>query len=83
MKKLAALMIAVLIICTISACGDSKIVDYDVYVVQQGDTLWSIASRTNGKDVRDVIEDIKAASHCTSDICIGDILMIPTYEEDN
>lgn len=55
--------------------------------VTTGDTLWSIAkveqsenSYYEGKDVRDIIEDIKKVNNLTnSNLKINQILEIPTY----
>lgn len=60
---------------------------YKTVSVSSGDTLWNIAEkeqRSNyyykGKDVRDVISDIKAANGLnSSNLTVAQTLSIPTY----
>ena len=49
-----------------------------VYRVKANDTLWSIASRHYGGDVREVVWQIESANHITSGaISPGERLLLP------
>lgn len=80
--------IVLLVLCfvvSVAVANDRpNIVGYDTYVVSEGDTLWSIASSSNGYgdiDTRDIVHDIRDASNLpTADVWIGDVVQIPIYE---
>ena len=59
------------------------IVDYEPYIVREGDTLWSIAKMSNGYnhiDIRDIIADIEIEyGKDKSMIRPKDIVFIPEY----
>jgi hypothetical protein len=77
--------IVMLIFAIVSWNNTPNIVGSEPYTVQYGDTLWEIATMSNGydhMDTRDIIHDIKELSDCTSDINYGQIVQIPIYEED-
>lgn len=78
-----ALMIALLVFAIDTAYSTPDAVDYDTYIVCDGDTLWEIAKLSNGYghiDIRDIIDDIEDASDCTAYIKDGDIIQIPMYD---
>ncbi len=89
-RRVALLLILVTLIIFLStaiamAYDKPDVVDYRVYVVSSGDTLWDIAKTSNGygnMDTRDIVDDIKDVSNCNSNIKTGDKLYIPIYEED-
>lgn len=59
------------------------IVGYENYVVQSGDTLWSIAKQSNGYDyihTQDIIIDIKSATNIPTNISVGQLVKIPVYD---
>ena len=62
-----------------------EIISSQPYTVQDGDTLWEIAEKSNGygkMDIRDIIYDIKKLSDCTTEINSGQTVQIPIYEEE-
>lgn len=58
-------------------------VAYEKYIVEQGDTLWSIAKLSNGSNchvlIDYIIDDIMNASGCTTFIVPDQIVYIPMY----
>lgn len=55
----------------------------DVYLVQEGDRLWTIAERTgfDNQDPRDIVDRIQELNDMkTVDIYPGDILIIPVKD---
>lgn len=81
---LSVIFCITLLVAVMSWNGTPKVVGSQPYIVQDGDTLWNIAKMSNGNnniDIRDIIEDIKKLSNCTSDIVVGDVIQIPIYEE--
>lgn len=57
-------------------------VSYERYVVQKGDTLWSIARKSdlwNKVDASYIIDDIQERSNCTATIYPGQVIYIPMY----
>ena len=70
---------------TIYGKTHTKYVPYtetDTYIVEKGDTLWSIAEEIshNKYDIRLVVDEIKDMNDCTSSIKPRDILIIPVLE---
>lgn len=64
--------------------NDPTPIDYDIYIVESGDTLWNIATMSNGfnkYDIRFIIDDIQDASNCTAMIYPGQTLYIPIYDD--
>lgn len=54
---------------------------YETYVVKQGDTLWSIAKKTNpDKDPRKVIFEIREINNITPIIYPGQEILIPVVD---
>ena len=51
------------------------------YVVQPGDTLWSIASSVNGGEGRAAYIDSLVAANGGADLDVGQILILPTPAE--
>ncbi|MBZ4662804.1 MAG: Peptidoglycan-binding lysin domain protein [Caloramator sp.] len=56
-----------------------KIQKYETYVVQAGDTLWSIAKKYNkqGEDIRKLIYEIRQHNNISPMIREGQIIEIP------
>lgn len=90
MKKFLICLFAIALIVTciatmVAAVQPPEIVDYDVYYVKSGDTLWKIASMSNGADymdIRNIIYDIEHKSDCNALIYLGDKIYIPVYDVD-
>ncbi len=91
-KFLRAILIIVgIIICINILIPDKSLshqeVNYKSVAVSSGDTLWSIAkveqaknSYYDGKDIRDIIEDIKEVNNLeNSSLQVNQVLEIPTY----
>ena len=58
-------------------------VSYTAYIVNEGDTLWQIATESNAHgiyDTRRIVSDICEASECTAEIYAGQELQIPQYD---
>lgn len=89
MKKIISLVfVSVLLISAITFCvNELKTPDpvyYEYYIVQKGDTLWSIAQLSdmyNKVEISHIISDIQESSNCTTTIYPGQILYIPMYEQ--
>lgn len=85
MKRVIILtIIAILVVFTLAFANNSEIINYETYIVQQGDTLWDIAKMSNGyshMDIREIIYDIQQASNITADLQSGDVLQIPVYAD--
>lgn len=84
---IVAVLIALLAVCITIATSklftESEPIEYVQYTVQQGDTLWGIASKSdmwNKIDASVIIDDMKDQSECTSTIYPGQIVYIPIYE---
>ena len=74
-----------LVIGTIYGKSHAKYVPYtstESYVVEKGDTLWSIAEEisNNKYDIRLVVDEIKAINDCTSSIKPRDVLRVPVLD---
>lgn len=54
-----------------------------VHEVRPNETLWSIAKEnsSNKQDVRRVIFEIQSLNQCSENLQIGDILLIPQYNQ--
>lgn len=77
-----AATITILVKLTAAVATEKYVYENTVYYeVEQGDTLWTIASRytTNKQDVRRVIDIIKDINECDSTIYPGEWLEIPDF----
>lgn len=88
-KYFAKVLIGVIVITTLFAilAGISVVnctpVDFEEYIVEEGDTLWDIAKLSNGWNQMDasyIIDAIKEESDCTSTIYPGQVVYIPVYD---
>lgn len=54
-------MIIIIIISIFNCVSANKVVEYQEYIVVQGDTLWSIASenKKDGQDIREYIYELR------------------------
>ncbi len=76
----AVLLSAVVIsICSSNTFGSAQAMEVETVVVEQGDSLWGIASRyADGRDVREVVREIKNYNSLEkADLYPGMILEIP------
>ena len=85
MKRLIALIIILTFVAlTLCSCGfhNYEPIGYTKYTVKKGDTLWALATMSNGYgtvDTRRIVDDIKAESNCTADLRVGQTIYIPDY----
>ena len=86
-KNLFKLLFCIcIIVFTIFIFIDSFAIDepdyYDVYYVQQGDTLWSIVKDNceNYKDISMTIDIICKLNNCSSTIYVHQKLILPNWE---
>lgn len=80
----AAVVVIFVGIVRLAISSDAAKYEYEhtvYYEVEQGDTLWTIASKytVEKQDVRRVIEIIKNLNNCDSSIYPGDWLEIPDF----
>lgn len=76
----AFILTAVVIsICSSNTFGSAQPMQVETVVVEQGDSLWGIASRyADGRDVREVISEIKSFNSMEkADLYPGMVLEIP------
>ena len=86
-RRNATVLIALLllVLCTLFSCAGKQkpqIVEYETYIVSDGDTIWGIAQYYCGNciDIRiavNQIEEINGISNAT--IYSGDSLLVPVY----
>jgi LysM repeat protein len=53
---------------------------YETYIVQQGETLWSIAREFPHEDIRKFIYEIEKVNKTTAYVKWGQVLKIPVYK---
>ena len=72
-------MAVVISICSANTFGSAQPMQVETVVVEQGDSLWGIASRyADGRDVREVICEIKTFNSMEqADLYPGMVLEIP------
>lgn len=58
----------------------SKVLTYETYVVQHGDTLWSIVEAFPHDDIRKFIYEIEKINNTTAYVIGGQVLKIPVYK---
>jgi LysM repeat protein len=76
--KAIILAVAALLVWSVAARPSGAHGPKQVYRVKPYDTLWSIASKHYGGDVRDEIWQIQAANHLTSSVLSpGERLVLP------
>lgn len=87
-KVLTVLFVLVLIIGMFAVIVNAMKVPepayYERYVVQRGDTLWSIARNSdlwNKVDASYIIDDMQERSNCTATIYPGQVVYIPMYND--
>ena len=87
-KLLTVLLIAGIIIggfaFVVKAMMTPEPVSYEFYIVESGDTLWSIAHQSdmwNKIDASIIIDDMKERSNCTSPICPAHVVYTPLYND--
>lgn len=76
------MMMLLFVITFIKVTSNSEPVHYSMYVVQHGDTLWSIAKESNGYgkvDIQQIIWDMKEYSNCSAELQPGQVIYIPQY----
>lgn len=84
-KFLFVLGITALTMCLLSlAMTPSKAERYESYIIQSGDTLWSIAvdCTPENRDCRNTIDEIKEVNGIGNDIYTGQVICVPVYAED-
>ena len=79
------IVVITIVLCFAVAVADDtpNIVGYNTYIVSNGDTLWDIATLSNGYghiEHQRIVYDIREASDITPYINSGDVVQIPIYE---
>lgn len=80
---MACIVIALCLVLFRTIISEPEITSYKEYRIKSGDTLWMVASESNGYnkiDTRKIIDDIEDKSDCSADIYPGQIVYIPIYD---
>lgn len=80
---MACIVIALCLVLFCTIISEPEITGYKEYRVKSGDTLWMVASESNGYnkiDTRKIIDDIEEESGCTAYIYPGQVVYIPIYD---
>ena len=81
-----AILLLTISVCVVSCSKSEKPPEYISYIVQDGDTLWEIASyySNDSIDVREVIRQIEMKNSLSGAmIYCGDELLVPNYCKSN
>jgi LysM repeat protein len=85
MKKIIlCIIICVILLLIYGATRQPKVIGYEEYVVQSGDSIWSIASKRvpDTIDKRDYIADVfELNENLTYKIYIGQAIILPVYDK--
>lgn len=82
-RILGVLAVSGIAVITLGATDEDKPIKEMVYVVQPGDTLWSVASKniTDEENILAYINEMKKANpHIKTDLQIGEKLLIKKYK---